>query len=141
MKPNPLPEALLRRQMDPTTFCLKYMPNFLQTISERKIRVYIAGPLTADIPTYIKNVHKMMEYAEKLRKGGYAVYIPCLDLLQGVVWGDYEFEDYYDNSLAFLEVCDIVFVCPGWESSKGTRNEINHADELGIKVVYSIAEL
>jgi hypothetical protein len=41
----------------------------------------------------------------------------------------------------WLEVSDIVYVLPGFETSKGTLAEIERAEELNIPIVYSFEEL
>lgn len=105
------------------------------------MRVYIASKLRSDVVNYIKNVHNIIAWGEKIRKLGFAVYVPGLDLLQGIVFGDYEFEDYFNNSEAFLRVCDAVFVCPDSEQSKGVQAEIKLAKELWIPVFYDIDKL
>jgi len=104
-------------------------------------RVYIAGKLNDQAIDYIKNVHKMMEYANEVKKLGCATLVPCLDILMGIKFGNYAYKDYADNNMAWVEVSDIVFVCPGFETSKGTLAEIKRAEELKIKVVYSTEEL
>jgi len=45
-------------------------------------RVYVAGKLNSDACGYIKNVHRMIIWAEKVRKAGFAVFVPGLDFLQ-----------------------------------------------------------
>lgn len=103
--------------------------------------IYIAGALRADVPTYISNLHRMIVYAEKVRRLGFAVYIPGLDLLQGLVMGDLSFNDYFENSYEILKRCDAVFVVPGWENSEGTKKELKEAQSKGIPIFYTIDEL
>jgi len=104
-------------------------------------RVYVAGPLNADSCGYIKNIHKMIKWAEKIRKVGFCVFVPGVDFLCGVVHGDWEYADYFENSQAWLKVADALFVCPGWENSKGTQKEIITAIELKIPVFYTLSAL
>lgn len=104
-------------------------------------KVYISGKLNDETIGYIKNMHKMMEYAEKVKKLGFAVFVPCLDVLMGIKFGNYTYKDYADNNMAWVEVSDILFVCPGFETSKGTKAEIKRAMEFGIPVYYSLKEL
>ncbi|HOK45183.1 MAG TPA: DUF4406 domain-containing protein [Bryobacteraceae bacterium] len=104
-------------------------------------RVYIAGKLNADACAYLQNVAVMIRTAVAVRRLGFSVFIPCLDLLTGVVAGDLTYHDYADNNMRWLEVADAVLVLPGWETSKGTRAEIARAEELGIPVYYSIEDL
>lgn len=104
-------------------------------------RVYVAGKLNDNAVGYIRNCHRMIQWAEAVRKLGFSVYVPCLDLLMGLQVGVFNYDDYFNNSQPWLDVSDVVFVCPGWEDSKGTRREIERAKENGIPVYYSLAEL
>lgn len=104
-------------------------------------RVYIAGALNADAVGYIKNMHNMIHYANEVRKLGFAVFVPGIDFLMGLQIGNWEYKDYFENSQPFLEVCDILFVCPNSENSKGTQMEIETAKKLDIPVVYSLDKL
>ena len=53
--------------------------------------------------------------------------------------------DYLNNCGLMMEhandVHDAVYVCPNWETSPGTKREIELAESLGIPVAYSIDEL
>jgi len=104
-------------------------------------RVYVAGKLNADAPNYIKNCHVMIRVADRIRRKGFSVFVPCLDFLSGLVCGDYEYKDYFENNMPWLECAEYMFVCKNYESSVGTKREIEHAKGKGIKVVYSIVEL
>ena len=105
------------------------------------MRIYIAGALNDNAAEYIQNLHRMNIHAEKVRKTGVAVYVPCNDFLQGVIIGDWTYEDYVENTMAFLEICDAISLTPGWKTSKGTRKEIKKAKKLGIPVLYTISDL
>jgi len=96
------------------------------------IRVYIAGTLNGMAVDYINNVHKMIKVAELVRTEGVGVFIPCLDFLCGVVHGNWTYEQYFQMNQPWLEVCDAVFLVPGWEKSKGTARELATAKALGI---------
>jgi len=97
-------------------------------------RVYVAGKLNDDACGYIINVHNMIVWAEKVRKAGFAVFVPGLDFLQGLVFGNWSYKDYFDNSQPWLDVSDAVFLVPGWESSDGTKREIERAKLQNIPV-------
>jgi len=103
----------------------------------RKKRVYVAGALNAPAKDYIQNVHRMIVWGDKVRRLGFSVYIPCTDFLSGVVLGNYEYADYFENSQPWLEVSDAMFVCPGWEDSKGTKKEIKRARDFGVPVYFA----
>lgn len=95
----------------------------------RTPKIYIAGKLNDMAVDYIKNVHKMIQCSEIVRKAGFAVFVPAIDVLNGFVHGDWEYKDYFDNSQPWLLAADAIFLCPGWESSKGTQREKALAQE------------
>lgn len=105
------------------------------------LKCYIAGKLNADAVGYIKNVHSMIRTAKKVRELGIAVYVPCNDFLEGVVSGEFTYQDYFDNSQPWLKASDFMFVCEGWETSEGTNREIRTARELGMPVFFDIEKL
>ena len=104
-------------------------------------KVYVAGKLSADAPGYIKNIHNMIKVAREVRNAGYSVYVPCNDFLEGVVNGDFEYEDYFENSQPWLLSADALILVPNWHTSKGTIREIKLANESGIPVFKSIEDL
>lgn len=97
-------------------------------------RVYVAGKLNGMACDYIKNIHRMIITSEKVRKAGFAVYVPGIDFLQGVIFGNWDYADYFDNSQPWLDVSDAIFLTPGWETSEGTKREIERAKARNIPV-------
>lgn len=97
-------------------------------------RIYIAGKLNDMAVDYLLNVHKMMVTAEEVRKAGYSIYVPAIDLIMGIAFGYTKYEDYFNNSQPWLEVSDAIFLTPGWETSKGTEKEIQLAWKNDIPV-------
>lgn len=104
-------------------------------------RIYVAGKLNDMAVDYLLNVHKMMVTAEKVRKAGYSVYVPAIDLVMGIAFGYTDYHDYFDNSQPWLEASDAVFLTPGWETSKGTKKEIELAESLGIPVFHTLKDM
>ena len=104
-------------------------------------RVYVAGKLNDDACGYIKNLHKMIDTARKIRKLGFAVYVPCNDFMEGLVDGNFKYSDYFDNSQAWLDASDAVFLTPGWETSLGTLKEIERAKSRGIPIFSNLEKL
>lgn len=112
----------------------------------KRLRVYVAGAYSSDnVLGVLDNIRKGIRTAtEAFLTGECAPFVP---------WFDYQFQlslregesltvpDYYEYSLAWLEVSDCVLVLPGWEKSKGTIAEIERAKELRIPVFYSMNEL
>ena len=102
------------------------------------IRVYIAGPYTADNPLLVfRNIKNGQYAARKVLDSGSAPFCPFLDyqlLLQD--GKEVDIQTLYDYSLSFLEVCDIVLMLPGFENSRGCKGEIEHAAKHNIPVLY-----
>ena len=103
--------------------------------------VYVAGKLNDDAVGYLTNVHNMMEWAEKVRRIGASPFIPAIDLLMGIKFGYTNYHDYFDPSQSWLSKSDAIFVCPGWETSSGTKKEIELAESLEIEIFYDFGEL
>jgi hypothetical protein len=105
------------------------------------IKVYIAGKLNDDAVGYIKNIHRMIKTAKLVRENEYAVYVPCNDFLEGLVSGEFEYKDYFDNSQPWLKSSDAIFLTPGWETSEGTKKEIENAKLRDIPVFDNIDKM
>ena len=100
-------------------------------------RIYIAGRLNDMACDYIKNVHEMIKDAEEVRKAGFAVFIPGIDLLCGLVQGDWNYKDYFDNSQPWLDASHAVYVrSKDWEKSSGTSKEVLRAKNQNIPVFF-----
>ena len=106
-----------------------------------KKKIYVAGPLNAMAVDYLKNVSNMMTEAEHLRRLGFSIYVPAIDLLMGIKFGYTSYNDYFDNSQPWLKAADAVYLCKGWENSKGTKAEMETAMANGIPVFDNPDEL
>lgn len=104
-------------------------------------KVYVAGKLNDDAVGYIKNCHRMIKASRLCRDNGYSVYVPCNDFLEGLVDGKFDYKDYFDNSQPWLLSSDAVFLTPGWETSAGTRREIDLALAYNIPVFSEIEKM
>lgn len=106
-----------------------------------KKKIYVAGPLSAMAVDYLKNVSNMMTEAEHLRRLGFSVYVPAIDLLMGIKFGYTEYSDYFDNSQPWLLSADALYVCKGWQNSKGTIKEMDLAQANNIPIFDNADEL
>lgn len=104
-------------------------------------RVYVAGKLNDDAVGYIKNLHVMIKAADAARRAGYAVFIPGMDFLAGLVFGNWTYADYFENSQPWLLASDAVLVLSNWRRSKGTQREIALARQHKIPVFFSLDDL
>ena len=102
------------------------------------MKIYVAGPLNDNAVGYLKNVSRMCKVAVELRKKGHAVFVPCLDLLLGIVAGDWEYEDYFENNQAFLEDCDALYLIG---HSPGADKELKAAEYYGLQIFYRLPEV
>ncbi len=104
-------------------------------------RVYVAGAYSANnVIGVLDNMRRGMRASTEIILMGFAPFCP---------WFDYHFQlmlrnnerlsvqDYYDYSIAWLEVSEAVLVLPNSENSVGTTKEIQKAQELGIPIYYS----
>lgn len=108
-------------------------------------RVYVAGAYSANnVIDVLDNMRRGMRVSTEVLLAGYAPFSPWLDFhFQLMLRGAEKLtvEDYYEYSLAWLRVSDVVLVLPGWENSKGTKAEIAEAHRLMIPVVYDIDQV
>lgn len=84
-------------------------------------RVYVAGAYSADnVLDVLRNIGRGEHYAAKLFGLGFAPFCPWHDKDYAIRnWDkDITVQMFYDYSMAWLEVSDIVFLVPGWENSK-----------------------
>lgn len=107
-------------------------------------RIYIAGKYDdRDIVSCLSNIRKGIEMASLLINEGHAVFCPFADFLYAFTENGPKLdkEKYQANSMAWVEVSDALLVLPGWETSGGTRREIERAKSLGIPVFFDVEEL
>ena len=107
-------------------------------------KVYVAGPYSADnVLDVLKNIGRGERACAELFGMGLAPFCPWHDKSYVTDRFDAEFtvKQFYDYSMAWLDVSDCVLLLPGWESSKGTLAEIERAKELDIPIYYSVGEL
>jgi len=102
------------------------------------LKIYVAGPINSiDCLEYLRNIRRGIRMATKLFKDGFAPYCPHLDyhfMLQAEEGNDFEIEDYYAYSMAWLEASDAVLLLTNWQASTGAMAEVDRAYELGIPV-------
>lgn len=108
-------------------------------------KVYIAGAYSSgNVLGVLDNIRNGLRWSTEVFLMGHYPFSPWADFLFQLQLREGEtltVEQYYEYSLAWLKVSDVVFVTPGWESSKGTLKEISVAESLRIPVVFSMREL
>ena len=111
---------------------------------KKRIKVYVAGAYSADnVLSVLQNIGRGEKACAELFRLGFAPFCPWHDKSYVTDNPDVAFniEDFYEFSIAWLEVSNIMLVLPGYSGSGGTIKEIARADELEIPVCYSIDEL
>jgi len=121
---------------------------------EARKRVYVAGPYSAgNVMQVFENMRRGMRVATELTHEGYAPFCPWHDyhhsLMTDPLAGEtLSIRDYYETTIAYLDVSDVVFVIPTddnvgthWQDSVGTLVEINRAIDRGIDVVIGSRDL
>jgi len=99
-------------------------------------KIFISSPYT--IGDTGENVRAQIQAANELMDLGFTPFIPLLSHFQHIVFPR-PYQDWIENDLEWLEVCDAVLRLPG--ESKGADLECERAKELGIPVYYSINNL
>jgi len=113
-------------------------------------RAYIAGPMTPrgnrkdtgnPAIEYLLNVRDLIGAGTTLICKGYAPYCPGIDfqyylsLRPGEVISE---ETIKAVSMAWLDICDIIVLLPGWEASAGCQAEYSRSIELGMPAFYGV---
>ena len=108
-------------------------------------RVYIAGPYSGSkITDCLDNMRRGMRAGVEVLMAGFAPWVPWHDFHHQLMLQEGEtlsVEDYYEYSIAWLEVSDAVLILDGWEKSKGTLAEIDMARRLKIPIFTTIEDL
>jgi hypothetical protein len=103
-------------------------------MKEKKLVVYVAGKYTAGTDEEIQaNLQVAEDVAKKLFTFGFAPVIPHKltafwdrnPRFSTMSHGDWLVEFCYP----LQDVCDMLFLCPGWKESKGACLEHEHAHE------------
>jgi UV DNA damage repair endonuclease len=83
----------------------------------------------------------MLAVSNMIRKRGFSVFVPALDVLIGFLDGKMDYEDYFENNIEWLKVADYMLVLPGWEQSSGTQKEMEIAESHNIPIFFDLFSL
>ena len=112
------------------------------------MRVYVAGLYSrnekgqpANLKEVFDNIQTGTRFCAELMNMGYDVYCPWLDYQ--VLWyiPKMPLEAFYRNSMAWLEVSEVICVISGEGLCGGVDDEIERAKELNIPIVRGMGEL
>lgn len=100
------------------------------------MKVYIASPYTlGDVAV---NVKRQIDVADELMNNGFTPFVPLLSHFQHMVHPR-PYNDWLINGMEWVKSCDCVLRLDG--KSPGADKEVALANEIGIPVYHSIAEL
>lgn len=106
------------------------------------LKVYVAGAYSADnVMDVLKNISIGIKASADLLEQGFAPFCPWLDHQFALQNPNINKQLFYNFSLEWLKVSDVIYVLPNSKKSEGTKKEIEVANNLGIPVVLSIKEL
>lgn len=99
------------------------------------MRIYISLPITGRDEQDAREHADLMKSA--LSRAGHNPVNP-FDIPAGVKSPAYA--DYLCADLRVLADCDAIFMCDGWQFSRGCRIERTFAEEFGLQVMYEKQE-
>ena len=112
------------------------------------MRVYVAGRYSrntkgqpGNILEVFQNIQMGTQVCAMLMKRGFDVFCPWLDFQFLWYQPDMPKSRFYEQSLAFLEVCDAMLVISGEGACGGVDKEIKFAADHGIPIYRDIQEL
>ncbi len=107
-------------------------------------RVYVAGLYSADnVLDVLRNIGRGEKMCADLFELGFAPFCPWHDksYIISNPNADFTVKQFYNYSMAWLEVSDCVFLLEDWEKSTGALAEVKRAEELKIPIYYSLMDL
>lgn len=113
-------------------------------ILKSMLKVYVAGKYSADnVLDVLKNIGRGEKMCAKLFSMGFAPFCPWHDKSYVIdnCEDDFTVKQFYDYSMAWLDVSDCIYLLSGWRSSKGTLAEIERATEINIPVFQTLEAL
>jgi len=102
-------------------------------------KVYISGPYTAPTPELVQaNVDAAVAVGLEVRAAGYVPVVPHVAIVPSP---SLSWNQAMDECLALLSDCHACLMFGDWHRSKGALAELDFAQDSGIPVFHSLAEL
>jgi hypothetical protein len=117
---------------------------FRKESNMRRTRVFIAGRIdSASVVDMLNNLSRMIAVSKQLIAMGYSVYCPAINAFIGAFGygAKIEYNGYFESSLSYLLVSDVILIISGLDTSSGVMKEIVIAEDNKIKVVYMVSDL
>jgi len=102
-----------------------------------KVRVYVAGPLTAG--KTLKNIPNAIKVGNDLLERGFVPFIPHLNVFWEFIYPHHPDSVWLAYDKQWLGVCHALLRLPG--ESPGADGEVDFAAERDIPVFYHISDL
>jgi hypothetical protein len=109
---------------------------------------YIAGPYTPHgdpEEAYLeveRNIARAREAAARLAQNGVGFFCPHLNSAHMEVMAPNTNHDFWMAiDFRILAVCDGLLLLPGWQSSQGSKQELEEAKRLGLPVFGSVSDV
>ena len=94
------------------------------------MKVYISGKISGLDPVEAKK--NFIKAELRLKNQGHEVMSP-----KGVMdFAGFEHDDYMHVCKAMVDVCDAIYMLSNWQTSKGSREELNYAREWRKEVLW-----
>lgn len=107
------------------------------------LTAFISGPLTAADPELMRHRRTLAEAFGVIVRSECEcdTFVPHTDITEPLgMHGEDLWQWAMGVCLARLEQCDLIVMMPGWNHSRGSRLEHEHACTRGIPVAYSVEE-
>lgn len=94
------------------------------------MKVYVSGKISGLDPVEAKK--NFIKAELRLKNQGHEVMSP-----KGVMdFAGFEHDDYMHVCKAMVDVCDAIYMLSNWQTSKGSREELNYAKEWRKEVLW-----
>ena len=101
--------------------------------------IYISLPISGHEDTYEQRLDEAVEYVKEKYPEYDRIITPeyvanglnerCSPIIPS-------YKDYLAEDIDVLTVCDAIFMCRGWENSKGCKAELAFAEAIGLTILY-----
>lgn len=114
-------------------------------VTKKRPLIYVSGPYRAATKDgVLQNILGAWKDAVKLWRAGAAVICPHTNTTDPSVYSrDHGItpEEFIEGDLVMIERCDAIYMREDWRTSKGAREELKHANILGIPAYFNIDDL
>ena len=102
--------------------------------------IYISLPITGQEATYEERLNASVAYVNE-KYPEYELIVTPKEFAEDLDenwWrhGKPKYSDYLAGYIIAIKHCDAIFMCKGWEHSKGCKDEHAFANAIGIEIIY-----